>query len=167
MEQALKRRYTRLKQGEARMPDILVIDGGLGQLGQAEKVLGALEVNGVLLLGIAKGISRKAGQETLILGGSHKEVALPAESPALHLLQHIRDESHRFAITAHRQRRGKKRTASFLDEIPGIGPAKRRELIRYFGGQQEIRRASLQELQKVSGISRALAEDIYEYLHAS
>jgi len=167
MEQALKRRYTRLKQGEARMPDILVIDGGLGQLGQAEKVLEALEVNGVLLLGIAKGISRKAGQETLILGGSHKEVALPAESPALHLLQHIRDESHRFAITAHRQRRGKKRTASFLDEIPGIGPAKRRELIRYFGGQQEIRRASLQELQKVSGISRALAEDIYEYLHAS
>jgi len=166
MEQALTRRYTRLKKGEAKLPDILVIDGGLGQLGQAEKVLQELTIEDVQLLGIAKGISRKAGQETLILGHSHEEVALPAESPALHLLQHIRDEAHRFAITAHRQRRGKKRTASFLDEIPGIGPAKRRELIRYFGGQQEIRRASLQELQKVSGISKTLAQDIYDYIHA-
>ena len=165
MEQALKRRYTRLKQGEAKMPDILVIDGGLGQLGQAEQVLADLQVTGIQLLGIAKGISRRAGQETLILGGSHREVALPPESPALHLLQHIRDESHRFAITAHRQRRGKKRTSSFLDEIPGIGPTKRRDLIRYFGGQQEIRRASIQELQKVTGISKALARDIYNYLH--
>jgi len=167
MEQALKRRYTRLKKGEAKMPDILVIDGGLGQLSQAEQVLDALEVKGIRLLGIAKGISRRAGQETLILGGSHKEVLLPPESPGLHLLQHIRDESHRFAITAHRQRRGKKRTTSFLDEIPGIGPAKRRDLIHYFGGQQEIRRASIQELQKVNGISKALARDIYEYIHVS
>ncbi len=167
MEQALKRRYTRLKKGEARMPDILVIDGGLGQLGQAENVLESLELKGIQLLAIAKGISRKAGQETLILGESHKEVVLPPESPALHLLQHIRDESHRFAITAHRQRRGKKRTSSFLDEIPGIGPTKRRDLIRYFGGQQEIRRASVQELQKVNGISKTLAGDIYEYIHSS
>jgi excinuclease ABC subunit C len=165
MEQALKRRYTRLQKGEARMPDVLVIDGGLGQLGQAEQVLANLKVEGVRLLGIAKGISRRAGQETLILGGSHKEVVLPPESPALHLLQHIRDESHRFAITAHRQRRGKKRTQSFLDEIPGIGPTKRRDLIRYFGGQQEIRRASVQDLQKVQGISKGLARDIYDFLH--
>jgi len=167
MEQALKRRYTRLKQGEAKMPDVLVIDGGLGQLGQAEKVIAELNIGGILLLGIAKGISRRAGQETLILGGSHREVVLPPESPALHLLQHIRDESHRFAITAHRQRRGKKRTSSFLDEIPGIGPARRRDLIRFFGGQQEIRRASVQDLQKVNGISKTLARDIYEYLHSS
>ena len=167
MEQALKRRYTRLKKGEARMPDILVIDGGLGQLGQAESVLESLNLKGIQLLAIAKGISRKAGQETLILGESHKEVVLAPESPALHLLQHIRDESHRFAITAHRQRRGKKRTSSFLDEIPGIGPTKRRDLIRYFGGQQEIRRASVQELQKVNGISKTLASDIYEYIHSS
>jgi excinuclease ABC subunit C len=166
MEQALKRRYTRLKKGEAKMPDILVLDGGLGQLNQAEKVLEKLEIGDIVLLSIAKGISRKAGQETLILGGSHKEVVLPPESPALHLLQHIRDESHRFAITAHRQRRGKKRTKSFLDDIPGIGPTKRRELIRYFGGQQEIKKASLQELQKVSGISKHLAQDIYDYIHA-
>ncbi|MDG1850477.1 MAG: excinuclease ABC subunit UvrC, partial [Gammaproteobacteria bacterium] len=167
MEQALKRRYVRLKKGEARLPDILVIDGGLGHLGQAEKVLESLDVQGVQLLAIAKGISRKAGQETLILGGSHKETVLPPESPALHLLQHIRDESHRFAITAHRQRRGKKRTTSFLDEIPGIGPSKRRDLIHYFGGQQEIKRASVQQLQKVNGISKSLARDIYDYIHAS
>jgi excinuclease ABC subunit C len=166
MEQALKRRYTRLKKGEAKMPDILVLDGGLGQLSQAEQVLEKLEIEGIRLLSIAKGISRKAGQETLILGKSHKEVVLPPESPALHLLQHIRDESHRFAITAHRQRRGKKRTQSFLDEIPGIGPTKRRELIRYFGGQQEIKKASLQELLKVTGISKSLAQDIYDYIHA-
>ncbi|MDC0598563.1 excinuclease ABC subunit UvrC [Gammaproteobacteria bacterium] len=166
MEQALKRRYTRLKEGEARMPDLLVIDGGKGQLGQAEKVLAELEVNNVLLLGIAKGISRKAGQETLFLGGSHKEIVLPAESPALHLLQHIRDESHRFAITAHRQRRGKQRTQSFLDTIPGIGPKKRRDLIRHFGGQQEIKKASIDELHKVSGISKNLAEQLYDAMHS-
>jgi excinuclease ABC subunit C len=139
----------------------------LGQLRQAEAVLESLQVKGIHLLGIAKGISRRAGQETLILGGSHHEIVLAPEAPALHLLQHIRDESHRFAITAHRQRRGKKRTQSFLDEIPGIGPTKRRELIRYFGGQQEIRRASMQDLQKVNGISKSLARDIYDFLHAS
>lgn len=165
MEQALTRRYRRLISGEARMPDILLIDGGKGQLTQAETVLQTLGVEGVLLLGIAKGISRKAGQETLFLGGSRKELVLEAESPALHLLQHIRDEAHRFAITAHRQRRGKKRTQSFLDEIPGIGPKKRRELIRFFGGQQEIKRASVQELQRVQGISKKLAEEVYEYIH--
>ncbi|MEX2366103.1 MAG: excinuclease ABC subunit UvrC, partial [Pseudohongiellaceae bacterium] len=108
MEQALRRRYTRLRKGEARLPDILLIDGGKGQLAQAEKIIHELEIEGVILIGIAKGISRKAGQETLFLGGSHRELVLEAESPALHLLQHIRDEAHRFAITAHRQRRGKK-----------------------------------------------------------
>lgn len=165
MEQALRRRYKRIKKGEIKVPDILVIDGGAGQLSQAEQVMQNLEMNEVFLLGIAKGVSRKAGQETLILGGTRREVALPPESPALHLLQHIRDESHRFAITAHRQRRGKKRTESFLDQIPGIGPAKRRELIRHFGGQQEIRRASLEQLLKVNGISKSLAQDIFDYLH--
>ena len=166
MEQALKRRYRRLVNGEARMPDILVIDGGKGQLTQAETVLKELGVENVLLLGIAKGISRRAGQETLFFGGSRKELVLEAESSALHLLQHIRDEAHRFAITAHRQKRGKKRVESFLDEIPGIGPKKRRDLIRFFGGQQEIKRASAQDLQRVQGISKALAEDIYAFLHS-
>lgn len=166
IEQALRRRYTRLKKGESRMPDILIIDGGKGQLRRAEKVLAELAITKLQLLGIAKGISRKAGQETLFLGYSHKELVLAAESPALHLLQHIRDESHRFAITAHRQRRGKKRIKSFLDEIPGIGPKKRRDLIHYFGGQQEIKRASIQELQKVPGISKHLSEDIYDFIHS-
>jgi len=101
------------------------------------------------------------------MGGSHLELALPTESPALHLLQHIRDEAHRFAITAHRQRRGKARNKSVLDSIPGIGPKKRRELLQHFGGQQEIRRASIDDLQRVTGISRPLAETIYEYLHSA
>ncbi len=167
MEQALKRRYTRLKRGEARLPDILLIDGGKGQLTQAEAVLEELSIEGVLIIGIAKGISRKAGQETLFFGGTREELVLEAESPALHLLQHIRDEAHRFAITAHRQRRGKKRTESFLDAIPGIGPKKRRELINYFGGQQEIKRASIEDLQKVPGISQALAESLYDIIHTA
>lgn len=165
MEQALSRRYTRLKKGEARLPDILLIDGGKGQLTQAEKVLEQLNISDVLLIGIAKGISRKAGQETLIFGETRKELVLEAESPALHLLQHIRDEAHRFAITAHRQRRGKKRTESFLDSIPGIGPKKRKELITHFGGQQEIKRASIEDLQKVPGISHSLAESLYDIIH--
>lgn len=166
MKQALTRRFTRLLRGEARMPDILLIDGGLGQLAQAEAVMQELQISGVLMIGIAKGISRKAGQETLIMGGSHDELALPVESPALHLLQHIRDEAHRFAITAHRQRRGKARSKSGLEAIPGIGPRKRKELLQHFGGQQQIRRASIEDLQRVPGISVQLAETIYEYLHS-
>lgn len=167
MHQALKRRFVRLQKGEGKLPDILVIDGGKGQLTQAEAVLQELKVEGVFLLGVAKGISRKAGQETLILGGSHNELVLPGEAPALHLLQHIRDEAHRFAITAHRQRRGKARTRSLLDDIPGIGPKKRKELLQHFGGQQEIRRASIDDLQRVNGISQLLAETIYEYIHTA
>jgi excinuclease ABC subunit C len=165
MEQALTRRYKRLVSGEGRLPDLLLIDGGKGQLSQAENVLEKLGVKDVMVIGIAKGISRRAGQETLIMGGSREELALQAESPALHLLQHIRDEAHRFAITAHRQRRGKKRTQSFLDEIPGIGPKKRRELIHFFGGQQEIKRASIEELQRVPGISRTLAAEIHAHIN--
>jgi excinuclease ABC subunit C len=167
MKQALTRRFTRLLKGEGKMPDLLLIDGGLGQLSQAEQVLAELQVNDVLLMGIAKGISRRAGQETLILGGSHLELALPVESPALHLLQHIRDEAHRFAITAHRERRGKARLRSGLESIPGIGPKKRKELLQHFGGQQEVRRASIEDLQRVQGVSRQLAETIYEHLHSA
>ena len=167
MKQALTRRFTRLLKGEAKLPDLLLIDGGLGQLQQAESVMSELGVEGVQLMGIAKGISRKAGQETLILGRSHLELALPTDSPALHLLQHIRDEAHRFAITAHRQRRGKARKSSALEAIPGIGPKKRKELLLHFGGQQEVRRASIEDLQRVPGISQQLAETIYEYLHSA
>lgn len=167
MRQALTRRFTRLLKGEGKLPDLLLIDGGLGQLKQAEAVLAELDISGVLLMGIAKGISRKAGQETLIFGHSHTELALPAESPALHLLQHIRDEAHRFAITAHRQRRGKARQQSSLEAIPGIGPKKRKELLQHFGGRQEILRAGVDELERVPGISRQLAETIYAHLHGA
>ena len=164
MSQALKRRFTRLQKGEGKIPDLLIIDGGKGQLTQAETVLSELQIQGVLIIGVAKGISRKAGQETLILGNSHRELTLPAESPALHVLQHIRDEAHRFAITAHRQRRGKTRNQSLLDTIPGVGPKKRKELLQFFGGQHEIRRAQVADLQRVPGISKQLATTIYDFL---
>ena len=121
----------------------------------------------IQLLGIAKGISRRAGQETLFLlkDERFKEVVIPTESGALHLLQQIRDEAHRFAITGHRARRAKVSKQSKLEEIPGLGPKRRRELLRYFGGHQEISKASELEIVKVTGISKKLAESIYEYLH--
>lgn len=169
MEQVLDRRFTRLAKGEAKIPDILLIDGGKGQLSQAKKIMEKFQLPEIQLLGIAKGISRRAGQETLFLarGERFKEVALSTESGALHLLQQIRDEAHRFAITGHRARRAKARKQSALEEIPGLGPKRRRELLRYFGGQQEIGKASESEIAKVTGISKKLAENIYAHLHNS
>ncbi|MDG1024415.1 MAG: excinuclease ABC subunit UvrC [Gammaproteobacteria bacterium] len=169
MEQVLDRRFTRLAKGEAKIPDILLIDGGKGQLTQVKKVMEKFQLPEIQLLGIAKGISRRAGQETLFLvhDDRFKEVAIPTESGALHLLQQVRDEAHRFAITGHRARRAKARKQSALEEIPGLGPKRRRELLRYFGGQQEVYKASASEIAKVTGISKRLAENIYEYLHNS
>lgn len=169
MEQVLDRRFTRLAKGEAKIPDILLIDGGKGQLTQAQKVMEKFQLPEIRLLGIAKGISRRAGQETLFLsdGERYKEIALPTESGALHLLQQIRDEAHRFAITGHRQRRAKARKQSSLEQIPGLGPKRRRELLRHFGGQQEVSRASEADIAKVTGISKILAENIYAHLHNS
>lgn len=165
MEQALRRRYSRLQAGEGTKPDVLFIDGGLGQLSRGEMVMRALGVDDVMLVGIAKGEGRKPGLETLVMGGSHREVTLPADSPALHLIQHVRDEAHRFAVAGHRQSRGKSRRTSSLEDIQGIGPKRRRELLRHFGGLQGISNASQQELAKVPGISEKLAEDIYTELH--
>ena len=165
MEQALTRRYTRLQKGEGRLPDILFIDGGKGQLGVAERVIAELGVKGVLLIGVAKGTTRKPGFETLYNADTGQEIVLGSDSPALHVIQQIRDEAHRFAITGHKNRRDKKRRGSTLDDIAGVGPAKRRELLRHFGGLQEIQRASVDDLAKTSGISRRLAEDIYGYFH--
>jgi excinuclease ABC subunit C len=167
MEQVLTRRFERLNKGEGKLPDILLIDGGKGQLTQAANVLARFELDSLLLLGIAKGISRRAGQETLFLkeGERFKEVAIATESPALHLLQQVRDEAHRFAITAHRQRRGNTRKRSQLEDLPGLGPKRRRELLKHFGGQQGLKRASQSELAKVNGISSKLAEAIYEHFH--
>jgi excinuclease ABC subunit C len=173
MEQALTRRYTRVaREAEealdgGKVPDILLIDGGKGQLAQARRVLDECQLDSVQLIGIAKGISRRAGQETLFLSqGEHfHEIVLPPESSALHLLQQIRDEAHRFAITGHRQRRARTRNQSVLEQIPGLGPKRRRELLKHFGGQQEVLRASEEQLAQVTGISGKLAAEIYAWLH--
>lgn len=165
MEQALRRRFSRLAAGEGIKPDILLIDGGKGQLTQAEHVLQQLDINGITVLGIAKGSTRKAGMEQVLRAGSHQEVVFASDSPALHLMQQVRDESHRFAISGHRARRAKTRNTSSLENIPGVGAKRRRELLRYFGGLQEVVRASENELIKVPGISEKTAADIYQALH--
>lgn len=165
MAQALERRYKRLQKGEGRLPDILLIDGGKGQLRMASDVLARLGVEGVTLVGVAKGVTRKPGMETLLLATGDREEILRTESSALHLIQQIRDEAHRFAITGHRQRRDKKRRESPLEGIAGVGPRRRRELLRFFGGYGEVEKASVADLMKVPGISRKVAEAIYSALH--
>jgi len=165
MHQALTRRYTKVKKGEGVLPDLLIIDGGKGQVSQAMDVLESLQITDMMVIGIAKGPTRKAGFEVLIKGETGEESTLQSDSPALHLLQHIRDESHRFAIIGHRAKRGKARRQSQLEGIPGVGPKRRRELLRHFGGLKEIERASIEEITKVSSISRALAQEIYAALH--
>jgi excinuclease ABC subunit C len=165
MKQALTRRYARVKRGEVPMPDILLIDGGPGQLAQAHAVLTELQIEGVTLIGVAKGADRRPGQERLFLAQQDVPTILAPDSPALHLIQRIRDEAHRFAITGHRQRRAKARRESVLETIPGLGPRKRREILRQFGGWQGVTRASVEDLGKVHGISEQLAAAIFESLH--
>ena len=165
MAEALRRRYARIKKGEVAMPDVLFVDGGKGQLSEALKVLEELELDWLLVVAVAKGRSRKPGMEQLFLAGQSTPTILPSDSPALHLIQQIRDEAHRFAITGHRQRRAKARTTSRLEEIPGLGPKRRRELLKQFGGLQGVRSAGIDDLVKVRGISRSLAEKIYNDLH--
>ena len=164
MEQALRRRYTRLKQGEGQLPSLLVIDGGVGQLGKARAVLAELQVQDVPILGIAKGPSRKPGLERFFLDQS--EIGIAPHTDAFHLLQHIRDEAHRFAITGHRQRRQKRRRRSELDDVAGVGPKRRRELLTHFGGMPALKGASVEEIAKVPGISHKLAEEVFGVLHA-
>jgi len=165
MRQALRRRYTRLLNGEGQMPDILLIDGGKGQLSAAHEILTEIGVSGLLLLGVAKGPDRRPGLETLFLLGQDQPLILPANSPALHLVQHIRDEAHRFAITGHRQRRAKSKRASPLEEIPGIGAKRRQRLLKHFGGLQGLSRAGAEDIAKVEGISAKLAQDVYVAFH--
>jgi excinuclease ABC subunit C len=166
MFQALKRRYTRLKKGEGKLPDLLFIDGGKGQLTQAREVLEELQVEGVTIVGIAKGSERKPGKETLFLSDHATPFILPEDSPALHLIQQIRDEAHRFAITGHRQRRAKVRNTSILEEVPGMGPKRRQRLLKQFGGLREVASAGVEDLARVQGISRQLAQKIYDALHS-
>ncbi|MBD9483923.1 excinuclease ABC subunit UvrC [Pseudomonas sp. PDM14] len=166
MHQALTRRFSKLKEGEGKLPDILLVDGGKGQMNMASEVLQELAVPELILLGVAKGVTRKPGLETLYLNDAEHEFTLPGDSPALHLIQQIRDEAHRFAITGHRARRGKARRTSSLEDVPGIGPKRRRELLKHFGGLQELTRASSDEIAKAPGISKKLAESIYAALHS-
>lgn len=165
MHQALTRRYTRLKLKEAPLPDILLIDGGKGQVSQATEVLNELQIDEVKIVGITKGEGRRPDLDTLTLPESNEKVILPANSPALHLVQQIRDEAHRFAITAHRQKRAKARKKSELEEIPGLGAKRRQLLLKQFGGIQEIKRAGVEDICSVKGISKPLAQKIYDYFH--
>ncbi len=165
MRQALSRRFRRLAEGEGVTPDILLVDGGKGQLNQARDVLSELGLEHVLLLGVAKGTTRRAGLETLFVETVDRTLDLDGASPALHLIQHVRDEAHRFAITGHRNRRDKTRRSSTLEDIEGIGPKRRRELLRFFGGLQGVKQASREELARVPGISATLADTIHRSLH--
>lgn len=165
MSEALQRRYARVKKGEVPMPDILFVDGGKGQLAEAMKVLGELELDWLTVVGVSKGRSRRPGAEQLFRPDKKLPMTLPPDSPALLLIQQIRDEAHRFAITGHRQRRAKARRTSRLEEIPGLGPKRRRELLRQFGGLQGVTGAGVDDLAEVHGISRKLAETIYNALH--
>jgi len=166
---ALNKRYSKLKKPEANVenvPDIVFIDGGKGQLAKAEEFFNQLAlVKTPLLVGVAKGESRKPGLETLILGGNHQLISLPATSPALHLVQHIRDESHRFAIAGHRAKRQKVSKQSVLESVEGIGAKKRQSLLKFLGGLQEVMQADIASLEKVPGISKVLAKNIYDALH--
>lgn len=165
MNQAIQRRYKKLKQGEGKIPDILFIDGGKGQLHEAQKVLEELQVSDITVIGIAKGPQRKAGAETMFVAGDETPIELPADSAASHLVQQIRDEAHRFAITGHRARRAKARSSSPLEGVEGIGPKRRRTLLQHFGGLQGIERAGVEDLSAVPGISRDLAQRIYSRFH--
>ncbi len=165
MEEVFRRRYRRVLEGEGRLPDLVLIDGGRGQLGRALKVASELGLSDLAVIGVAKGLERRGGQERLFLSPHGAPTILDPASGASHLVQAIRDEAHRFAITGHRARRQKARTASRLEEIPGVGAVKRRALLHHFGGLKEVAQASVEELMKVSGISKTLAGKIHQTLN--
>ncbi|OQA34970.1 MAG: UvrABC system protein C [Betaproteobacteria bacterium ADurb.Bin341] len=166
MRQAVSRRYEGLAKGEeGRTPQIVLIDGGKGQVDAACAALADLGLSDLLVLGVSKGEERKPGQETLIFADGREPLQLPPEHPALHLIQEIRDEAHRFALAGHRGQRGKARKSSKLENIPGIGPARRKALVTQFGGLPGVREASVEQLAAVPGISQELAEHIYAVLH--
>ncbi len=167
MREALTRRYRKLQEsgeGDGKRPDLVLIDGGLGQLNVAKEVMAELGASDIDLIGVAKGPERKAGLEELVFTDNRVRQLRP-DDPALHLIQTIRDEAHRFAITGHRARRGKARTHSTLEDVPGIGPARRKILLERFGGLQGVAGASVETLAQVPGISRELAQRIYDTLH--
>ncbi len=166
MRQVVMRRYTRLVKEAAKLPDLILIDGGKGQIGVVKETLSELQITHIPILGVAKGPTRKPGLENLILALENKVINCDSSSPALHLIQHIRDEAHRFAITAHRQRRQKTRNRSTLEAIAGIGNKRRQGLIKHFGGMQGVARAGVDDLANVAGISKRLAQKIYNTFHS-
>jgi excinuclease ABC subunit C len=165
MRQSLERRYGRVAAGEGVCPDLILIDGGKGQVGAARAVLAEVGLDEVAMVGVAKGEGRKPGLETLVFPDAREPLVLGGAHPALHLVQEIRDEAHRFAITGHRARRGKARVGSRLEDVPGVGPARRRNLLAAFGGLDGVREATVEDLCRVDGVSRRLAEAIYSALH--
>jgi excinuclease ABC subunit C len=165
MRSVLTRRYSKLTAGEGTVPDLLLVDGGKGQLGVAKEVLTELGLADILAIGVAKGEERKPGLEQLLFSDGRPALQLPPDHPALHLIQQIRDEAHRFAIAGHRARRGKSRTTSALEGISGIGAKRRQKLLARFGGLRGVEAANVDELAQVDGISRMLAEQIYRELH--
>ena len=165
MREVLTRRYRKIVAGEGKVPDLVLIDGGKGQLAVASGVFAELGLNDVALVAVAKGPERRPGQEQLIAAGGGQPLALGADHPALHLIQQIRDEAHRFAIQGHRARRGKARSGSTLEKISGIGAKRRQRLLARFGGLRGLLAASIDELAQVEGISRTLAEKIHRELH--
>jgi excinuclease ABC subunit C len=167
MRQVLERRYQRVSEEGGKVPDLILIDGGRGQLNAASSVLKDLGLHQVCVVGVAKGPERKPGTEELVLESEERSLELPPSHPGLHLIQQIRDEAHRFAIVGHRARRGKARTTSMLNEIPGIGAKRRQALLSAFGGLRGVQAAAVDDIAKVAGISRPLAERIYRHLHAA
>jgi excinuclease ABC subunit C len=167
MREVLARRYGRITAEAGRIPDLVLIDGGKGQISSAKAILVELGLNDVALVGVAKGAERKPGLEELIIEAESRSLQLPPSHPGLHLIQAIRDEAHRFAIVGHRARRAKTRTTSLLTEIPGIGAKRRQALIEHFGGLNGVQAAAVDDIAKVEGISRPLAERIYRHLHES
>ncbi|HXY97525.1 MAG TPA: excinuclease ABC subunit UvrC [Steroidobacteraceae bacterium] len=165
LRQALERRYRHVRSGEVPTPDLLLIDGGAGQVGEVHGVLAELGFSDLTLVGVAKGPDRRPGQERLFVYGSPAAVILEPHSPALRFIQRIRDEAHRFAITGHRRKRARRYNESVLEVVPGLGPAKRRALLKHFGGLQGVMRAGVADFTQVAGIGATLARSLYDHLH--
>jgi excinuclease ABC subunit C len=165
MREVLTRRYARVSAQDGKVPDLVLVDGGRGQVGAARAALAELGLSDVSVVGVAKGPERRPGLEELVLAAEGVALTLPPTHPGLHLIQQIRDEAHRFAIVGHRARRAKARTTSALAHIPGIGAQRRQRLLAHFGGLREVQAAAVEQLAQVEGISRPLAERIYKALH--
>src|SRR5439155_1334785 len=165
LRQALERRYRHVRAGEVSPPDLLLIDGGAGQVSQVHAVLAELGYGDLTLVGIAKGPERRVGHERLFVYGAPGPVTPEGQTPAARLIQRIRDEAHRFAITGHRRRRARRYNESVLEVVPGLGPARRRALLKHFGGLQGVMRAGVADLTQVAGIGTTLARSVYDHLH--